>query len=238
MIRRGAALLRDLVFPPRCAACDRPLAPGGADRLCGACRSEVRAVTPPCCTACGEPFHGPPGTGHLCGRCLRQPPPFAAARASFRYEGPVRVLLQRFKYRDDGHAFRALCELARAAPAPDLPPPDLLVPVPLHPARLRERGFNQALRLSRRLFPGVPAAPGLLRRVRPTPPQARLPLDERRRNVRGAFAAAGPPPGDGRILLVDDVMTTGATLAECARVLRRAGAGEVYAYAAARAVRG
>ena len=165
------------------------------------------------------------GPDHLCGDCQTDPPPFARARAAVVYDGPVTQAITGFKF-GRHMAFlpvmqhwlqRPRClELVEAA--------DLLVPVPLHPRRMRHRGFNQALLLAQ-AFPEAPVAREALVRTRHTVPQVGLNPKERRENVKGAFAVPRPGEGKGKnVLLVDDLYTTGATVRECARVLRKAGA--------------
>jgi ComF family protein len=154
------------------------------------------------------------------------------------YLGQVTGAIHRFKYRKEYLLIETLGWLGnrREEEKPDF---DTLIPVPLHPKRLRERGFNQALLLSKTLrdIPSEKIKPRLLKRIRHTPPQIRLAPDERRQNVRGAFALDTPGVIRGKnILLVDDVFTTGATVNECARVLKSAGAGRVSVYTLARVV--
>jgi ComF family protein len=170
------------------------------------------------------------GVDHLCGPCQTEPPPFDRARAAALYdeEGPSGRAIKSLKYGRRLEMLpvmqhwlkRPLClELVREA--------DLLAPVPLHPSRLRRRGFNQSLLLAQ-AFPEAHLERELLIRVRPTPPQTGLNSKERRENVKGAFAVPRPELVKGkRILLIDDVFTTGATVRECAKVLRKAGANRV-----------
>lgn len=237
----GRLLLR--LLPPRCALCMAALA-DGAGPLCPGCRADL-ADNAPCCARCAEPLaHEAP----LCGRCLKRPPPFDAAFAGFRYAWPLDGLVTRFKFGGDLAAGRALATLlAGRVRAGALPRPALLVPVPLHDARLRRRGHDQALELARDLGRELrlPVAAGLLRRIRATAAQTDLDATARRRNVRGAFeldaralARLGAGERPGHLALVDDVMTTGATLSECARLLRRAGFGRIDVWVVARAARG
>lgn len=174
----------------------------------------------------------------LCGGCLRHEPPFAGAWAPFRYEHPLDLLEARFKFHADLAAGRVLSALMIERAAADAPPrPELLIPVPLHSARLRERGYNQALELAQPLARAfaIPLRADLLVRTRATPPQTGLDAKTRRRNLRGAFALAEGTALPEHVALIDDVMTTGATLRECARVLRRAGVARVDVWALARA---
>lgn len=201
--------------------------------LCPPCRAELPRPAGPACALCAEPLD----VAGVCGRCLRRPPAFDGTVAATLYRFPADALVQRLKYGGELACADALGELLAAAAALR-PPPDLLVPMPLHPSRLRERGFNQALELARPVARrlGVPIAADACRRLRATPAQAGLDLAARRRNVRDAFACASALAGL-RVAVVDDVLTSGATLDALARALKRAGAVQVSAWVAARAPR-
>ncbi len=201
-------------------------------------------VAGPICPQCGWPFPSAraleASPTHLCMRCRTSRIHFAVARAATLYEegGPAREAILAFKHTGRDTLGRHLAELMaeRSGAIMEEGPWDVLVPVPLHPRRQRARGFNQATFLANRLGrrTGLPVAPRALRRVRETPPQSGDPKD-RRRNVRDAFAVARPEQvADRTVLLVDDVLTTGATTNECARALRRAGARRVGVYTLAR----
>src|SRR6266545_7764488 len=226
----------DLVFPPLCPVCRAMLGTGRRDPLCGACWEGLERIRPPWCRCCGIPI----GIEGLCGVCRRRRPRFAYARAAARYGGLVREAIHAFKFGGRRGLAEPLGELVAGIGLSALPgaAPDLLVPVPLHPRRARERGYNQALLLSRRLERAwsVPVAADALLRAVPTLPQADLDVAARRRNVRAAFAVRRPEAIAGRhVVLVDDVLTTGATAGECARVLVRAGAAAVGGRTVARA---
>jgi len=198
--------------------------------LCVACIADLPANKNRC-RRCALPLAI---DASICGDCLRRPPPFTAAFAPFRYGYPLDALIMRFKFGRDLASGNALAQLwldhASAAERPQA-----IVPVPLHLSRLRERGYDQALELAApiALALGLPLADALLRRERATSPQTELDARARRRNVRGAFAVTDTPPA--HVALFDDVMTTGATLRECARMLVRAGAQRVDVWALARA---
>ena len=231
----------DLMLPPRCHACRGPLTSCGPPHLCISCREQCSPIASPLCSCCGLPFATENGSDHPCGDCLQHLPPFTAARAAFVYDGPLREMIHRFKYRHQVRLRRPLGQLMAEALAPTIATwqPDLLVPVPLHPRRLQERGFNQAILLGTFLSRAwqTPLARTALTRIRWTVPQIELDHHERAANVRGAFAVPHPDAVAGRrILLLDDVLTTGSTVAECAHMLRKAGAAEVFVAAVARAL--
>ena len=223
-----------LVLPPRCLLCG---ALGDDDRdLCAGCRDDL-AVNAPCCPRCAMPLATP---APACGQCLRGEPPFARAWAPLRYAHPLDLLEARFKFRADLAAGRVLSSLMIERAANDAPElPELLIPIPLHPSRLRERGYNQTLELLRPLAQAVsvPLRTDALMRVRATPPQTGLDAAARRRNLRGAFAVAPDATLPAHVAVFDDVMTTGATLREAAQTLLRAGVARVDAWALARAPR-
>jgi ComF family protein len=217
------------LWPARCVLCGDD---GDRDNLCEGCRDDLPWVLGGC-RRCAQAL---PRRVDLCGGCARSLPPFDAAWASLNYGGTAASLVHRFKFRGDLAAGRALAE-ALAARVDDAPRPQLLVPVPLHWRRQWRRGFNQAELLAedvRRAIGGPPVA-ALLHRRRPTRAQSALAAGRRRANVRGAFHCRPLPLGLRHVALIDDVMTTGATLAECTRALKRAGVERVDLWVAARA---
>lgn len=221
-----------VLLPPRCLLCGAHGADGRD--LCAGCVADF-VLNRPACPRCALPLAVP---APLCAACVKAPAPFAAAWAPFRYGHPLDLLEARFKFRADVAAGRVLADLLAAqASHAGLPRPDLIVPVPLHAARLRERGYNQALELARPLARAlaVPLRHDLLLRTRATDAQTGLDAKARRRNLRGAFALAPGTMVPAHVVLFDDVMTTGATLREGARTLLRAGAARVDAWALARA---
>lgn len=231
----------DLIYPPRCPVCDRFLPRGKEPGLCEECRASFRKAEPPFCRTCGLPL---PDIGHsedrLCEACLRRPPAYETARAAYLYEGAALDAIHRFKYGGRAHLARILGPPLAALASRTLPL-DLkavVMPVPLHPKRLRERGFNQSLLLAGHVaeLQGWRLDYRTLERSTNTPPQAALTRDERRKNVRAAFGVketAGPMPRN--VVLVDDVATTGSTLNACSKALVRAGAGRVFCLVLARA---
>jgi len=227
----------DLVFPPLCPVCDGILGAGRRDPLCGACWEGFERIAPPWCRCCGAPL----GIEGLCGACRSRRPRFAYARAAVLYGDLVREAIHAFKFGGRRGLATPLGDLLAGLGLSALPgaAPDALVPVPLHPRRARERGYDQALLLARRLERawGVAVVADALVRAVPTQPQTDLDAAARRRNVRDAFAVRRPELIAGRhVVLVDDVLTTGATAGECARTLARAGAAAVGVVTVARTV--
>lgn len=237
---RLARLVELLVFPSFCRICRAPLEDPGERVVCGACLSKLAAYEGPFCPRCGR-IRQDAGEDHSCGRCLREPPAFTRHRSCGVYGGTLKDVILLFKYRKYAPLSRPLAGFADAAVGPDQglwAGTDLLVPVPLHPSRRRDRGFNQARLLARDLarLRGLRVLDGCLVKVRNAPPQAGLRAADRERNVVRAYAVRRPDRIRGRTLvLVDDVTTTGATLRECARVLMKAGAKEVRAVTLAHA---
>lgn len=233
--------LLDVILPPICHICRSFIPDAGELHICPACRERLPLVTSPLCPVCGIPFIGA-GSNHRCGACLARPPHFDAAVARFLYEGAIRNMIHSFKYNQQTHLRYPLALLALEGMNGIMTDhdPHLIVPVPLHRSRLRQRGFNQAVLLgkvlSRRL--SIPLLPDTLARSRPTEPQIKLSAAERRLNVKGAFTVNRPGSVAGkRILLLDDVMTTGSTMDECAKELKNAGAEAVIAVTIARTAR-
>ena len=234
--------LLNFLYPPRCAACDAGLPIDTTRRVCAPCLAAVEPLRPPLCLVCGAPLHAA-ADDERCGHCRAAPPAFDSARAVTRYRSgadgssTVAALLRRHKYGLDQSLGRALAEYLDAAPPLDAGAYDVVIPVPLHRTRLRWRGFNQAAllgaALARRLNCALDVA--TLARVRSTASQTARDRAQRVRNVRDAFTVRRPARVAGRrVLLVDDVMTTGATADECARVLRAAGARRIDVFTLAR----
>jgi len=234
-LRHGAAgAVRGLVnavLPPQCLACDALVATPG--NLCPSCWREARFITAPQCEICGVPFAFDPGPDAVCGACIRTPPRYARARAVLRYDDLGRRLVVSFKHGDRTHGAPTFGRWLARAGGELIADADLVAPVPLHRLRLLRRRFNQSAMLAQavcRGAGGLEFAPDLLRRRRHTPSQAGLNAAQRRQNVRNAFAVGPRWTGrvEGRrVLVIDDVFTTGATVSECARMLQRAGAGAV-----------
>lgn len=228
--------LLDIFFPPVCVICGARAHELG---FCAGCRAllEEKRIAGPLCTVCGTPFPSSKGVGHPCGRCLDEKPAFTTARSAFVYEGRVLEALHRFKYAGDVSLAGPLARTILGSI--DFTGPFIVVPVPLYPGKLKRRGFNQSLLIAREIsrLTGAPLYFRRLKRARDTGQQVGLKAEERKKNVAGAFTLTDAALFRGkRALLVDDVATTGATLNECAKVLRRAGA-EVFALTVARAVK-
>lgn len=227
-----------VLIAPSCAACGASLEEPTRGPVCARCWDTIVPITPPCCPTCGDPLATWRATAiasNRCARCRRIGPLLTRACAIGPYEGSLRAIVHALKYGARQTIARPLAARMRGAGAGILTGADAAVPVPLHPSRERTRGFNQARELARHL--GLPLVDGL-RRVRNTAAQADLPAARRHANVRGAFMVSDRERRfDGSILvLVDDVSTTGATLNACAAALLAAGAREVRAITAARAV--
>ncbi len=226
-------------YPEACQLCGSQRATPAEGYVCASCWQRVRFITPPFCERCGLPFSGDLTTPFECANCREMDLHFSSARSAVVAKGPVLEVIHRYKYQRalwfepflaDLLVRQAGSELARAHW-------DLLVPVPLHPAKQREREFNQAERLAARLSAatGIPLNKRLVRRVQPTRTQTLLSRPERAANVRRAFAMRpGARLHGERVVLVDDVFTTGATTSACARALRSAGAAEVCVWTVAR----
>jgi ComF family protein len=229
MLRQGWRRAVASLLPQDCLLCG---ALSGDALLCHECAAGLPRLPDPVCPRCALPTAG----GETCGACLKHPPAFDATLACFIYAFPVDKLVQQFKF---AHRLAIADFFAQSLLDRGLPAAGLIVPVPLSAARLRERGFNQAAEIAKALAraSGIPLGLEVGRRTLEAPPQSTLPWKERQRNVRGAFACTADLSGKA-VLVVDDVITTGATLGEFARVLKDHGAARVIACVAARAVKG
>ena len=227
-----------LLYPATCTICGKHVRAG--EYLCDGCEAKIVRIVPPFCETCSEPFEGSINTTFTCANCAHRTIYFDAAVAAYRGRGIVREVIHEFKYGRQMHLRHLIAGWLHAA-LDDERLRDvsihLIVPVPLHPARQRERGFNQASLLAESLSveTSIPCRP-LLERIRYTTAQTALDRSERMENLHNAFRLRKNANVRGlRVLLLDDVLTTGSTLSECARVLKRAGAISVYAATAARA---
>jgi ComF family protein len=229
-----------LVYPSFCELCRSFLEKPGEKVICRECLGQLRPNLAAHCEVCGRFFEGAGGS-HLCGVCLRRKPPFSRHRSFTKYDGKAREVVLLFKYRGNEILGKRLAGLIAAALGgeDDLwDGVDAVIPVPLHPEKLRKRGYNQAAVLARQLagFKGIPFVGNRLIKTRNNPAQTSLDAADREANVRGAYLVRRAESVTGRtVLLVDDVFTTGATIAECSRTLVRAGAREVRAVTFAQA---
>ncbi len=235
--RRAGRKILDLLLPPRCLGCGNQVEETGT--LCAECWRGIGFIAPPLCERCGRPFEFTAADGSVCASCSREPPEWDRARAVFRYDEKSRHLVLRFKHADRTDAAGAFGSWLARSGGELLKDADLIVPVPLHWWRLFSRRYNQAAMLAAVVskMSGVALEPMALIRRRATPSQGHLNRAERRRNMRGAFAVPARHAGriaGKRIVLIDDVLTTGSTAAACTQALREAGATRVDVLALAR----
>jgi ComF family protein len=236
---KSKTALTDMLFPPLCISCREPL--GAGHGFCADCWSGIAFLDGPMCDCCGLPFAFDPGEATFCAACLARRPSYDRARAIFAYDDNSRAPILALKHADRLELIPGFAHWLERAGKPLLDQADLIVPVPLHRVRLWQRRYNQAAELARALGRRTSKAVAVraLERSRPTPSQGAMASARgRRRNVLGAFRVPDPAQVAGRnILLVDDVLTTGATAEACARALKRAGAGRVQILALARVVK-
>lgn len=230
MVYSSLRSVRNWLLPVHCRLCGSQCSHDY--ELCTGCYNDL-PWQQAACRRCAEPLPEA-NIKRLCGACLSRSPPFDQVLAPLRFTAPVDRLIHAFKFRNDLAAGRLLGNLLNTAAAGRRP--DLLLPVPLHASRLRQRGFNQSLELARQIGRAqqIPLAAKLLHRTRATSAQHELPAQARRANIRNAFTLQGPLPGR-HIAVLDDVMTTGHTVAEISRLLRRAGASRIEIWVVARA---
>lgn len=238
-LKGGGRALLDVLLPPQCLTCDQPV--GTPGQFCARCFGKTVFIGAPCCSACGAPFGAAAlgGADRLCESCVAARPSWEQGRAALRYDEQAKLMILPLKYGDRTEMARALAPMMARAGAALLARADLLVPVPLHRGRLMSRRYNQSALLAQALsrISGKPAVLDALRRVRATAALARLSPARRQAELAGAFAVTPRRRGvlaDARVLLIDDVLTMGATAEACTRVLLAGGAGAVDVLAAAR----
>ncbi len=229
--------LLDFFFPCLCPSCGQKVE--RETLFCSDCFSSLKFITPPFCYICGRPFTIRDLSSHICGNCLRKKPFFKAARAVFSYTEPVKKAIIQFKFQNNTDLASLFVKeiLFHLKDFIEKIDPTLIIPVPLHLKRLRERGYNQCLLLAKKIAKvlDVPCDFKVLKKIKATPPQVGLSLAERYKNIKGSFAVIKPDYiKKKRIVLIDDVFTTGSTVNECAKVLMKAGAESVWVITLAR----
>jgi ComF family protein len=237
-------LLNDIsgiIFPPQCLACSEIINSPATPVFCGPCREKIRFITGSLCPVCGIPFWNSPAQSHICGSCLESRPYYNQARAVANFETIIMEAIHKFKYGRSIFMGNALGSFMADFYFPDFDFAEfsLLIPVPLHVRRLRERGFNQSLLLADKLGKkhNLPVNFSLLKRHKFTLTQTGLNKTEREENIKGTFIVTDKKKiSNENIILVDDVYTTGATINECAKTLLKAGAQKVAALTLARVI--
>jgi len=233
--------LADIVFPPACLTCGAIFDHPEGLPFCPSCLSKIKFITSPLCVRCGMPFIGTTGTDHDCGDCIISTPMFSSARAVGHYEDILLDAIHDFKYKGKSSLGKILGRWMSEYnyPSFNISSFTLIIPVPLHPKRLKERGFNQSVLLARELSGrfSIPLDIFTLKRQVCTEPQVHLGKKERESNVRNAFIVSDSKKiSNQKIILVDDVYTTGSTVKECARILLKEGALTVGVLTLARAI--
>ena len=237
--------LLDFIFPQLCPVCSSPLPIPSNNLLCPSCLAQVKTIKGPICTKCGIPFKTSQGPDHLCWRCINQTSCLDWTRSIFEYHTTVSTLITSLKFQRDKPSLKALAWIARpeldeclARLSVKIHEGTCIIPVPLHTSRLRKRTFNQSLLLARGLFSKFIIENQVVTRVRNNPPQTGLSAQLRRQNVKGIFAISSREliKNYSRFIIIDDVMTTGSTLEEMAKVLKKEGAQNVSAITMARSI--
>ncbi len=245
-VLRGLRKILDFVFPQNCISCDAEISEEGDHCLCAPCRADIGFIRPPYCFECGVPAdlsYAYPHEEFVCGVCRQDPYQFDQARSLGFYDTVLRTTIHHFKYRKQMGVLPEVDLLLEKyfAQNPGFCQGFMVSPIPLHFNKMKERGFDQAFLIARQVARvlKLPLAGGLLRRIKATSSQATLTRAERARNIKGAFEVSRPDLLAGKnILLVDDVFTTGATVNEAAKILKKEGAAKVYVFTLGRVVVG
>jgi ComF family protein len=224
--------ISDVIFPPRCLGCAETLHPQSGQLFCPACKEKIKFITDNICSVCGTTFLDSPAKSHLCGNCLENKTYFSCARAVVSYETIILHAIHQFKYGSNISIGALLASFMADFSFPDIDFTDysLIIPVPLHIKRLRQRGFNQSLILAHALAKKwqIPVNFSLLKRHKFILTQTGLNKTERKQNIKGAFEVSDKKIIAGKnVILVDDVYTTGATINECAKTLIKDGTQKV-----------
>jgi len=236
------SLALDCLFPPGCLICSSKDLYQSGHLICKDCFDSISFISHPFCVRCGKQFLTETVRDHMCGDCLTKEPYFNLVRALGKYEGALEKIIHNFKYKQKFSMVNIFTFLLENMQNNGITfdSYDLFIPVPLHLSRLRQRGFNQTVLLGRVLqkkYQQIPLQTMVLQRMVPTLPQVTLAVKERKVNVRNAFRVKDPRLVEGKtVLLLDDVYTTGATMNECARVLKESGVSRVDGFVIARAV--
>jgi ComF family protein len=231
----------DILLPPRCIACGELVFENGS--LCGTCWTEIDFITSPLCITCGYPLEADAKKDSLCGHCIQKTPEYDQARSVFCYNEKSRAIIISYKYSDKTHSTERFVEWLMRVGKEMIEETDIIMPVPLHWRRLFERRYNQAALIANILSErsGVEGEMMALRRRKYTKPQASLTRRQRLKNLKGVFVVNDKYVDKikgNNVLLIDDVATTGATIAECSKVLKKAGAEKVFVLTLARTVEG
>lgn len=231
LLQKSTQSVLDLLFPPQCVVCKAP-----KQWLCQSCYNKIALIVPPICQHCGTPI---PGPSSICAQCRHNPLQFidGIRSASYFEDNPIRPAIHFLKYRNHKAVVTALANILVQAYQRYGLAADVIVPVPLHPARLRERGYNQSQLLAQAVSQelGLLVNVSSLQRTRQTKSQMTLGSSERRHNVAGAFKCLGPDLAGQKVLLLDDVCTTGSTLDSCAAALKQNGVASVWGLTLAKA---
>lgn len=238
-MRAIAHQLLNILLPPRCIACGVQVQE--AHNVCGVCWKELEFISDPRCGSCGFPLEEGAKTGSMCGYCIQHTPPYDAGISILAYNNISKKLISEFKYADRQHGLPRFVQWMSSFGRPVLESADIIAPVPMHWRRMLARSFNQSALLASAIAKKhkISYQPQLLRRVKHIPPQASLTRKQRLKNIKGAFILNARYKGrlkDKHIVLIDDVITTGATMKECAKALKKSGAAKVSFLTLARVV--